>query len=313
MSEISRRQAKNIIEEIKNKLDAFCEKYEYDEVFFIYYPPDSPMAERSVDELFNFIINYEKGKEGFTKYNKIAIFLHSYGGNASSAYMMIKIFRGIANEIHGYVLTRAKSAATLFMLGTDKIYMGPTSELGPIDPLVTHPVLNAWVPAKAITEALEKVLPSLRVTPEAPPLTVLPIDPAHVSFCHLALEDSKRYAKLLLEKYNLKNNPGKSDEVARTLAETFPSHDFALDYDVCADIGLNVEKMDINEWREIWEIYKKMRALSKNLVGNLIKRLSKTLKAEKEKASMRELIRKIGPFIIATRKKVSLCVQEEIY
>ena len=299
----------NYVNDLKGKIEEFCKKNGYDDAILIYYPQESPMTELSVDMLYEFvrknIVKSLEDKEP-KKLDKLAVLLHSYGGDASSAYLMVKLLREIANEIHGYVPSRAKSAATLFMLGTDKIFMGPTSELGPVDPLVIYPVLGIWIPAKAMLKAIEEILPKLRVSPEAPPLTILPVDPAHIGLCHLAIEDSKKYTELLLREYNLKE--AKGEEIKKTvkaLIEKYPSHDFALSYDECKKIGLNVEKKNIFEWSDVWDIY--------SIAGKIIKEIIKQIKAEakvKNEKKLKEVLRRLSPFIIASKDAFDFYTQE---
>ena len=298
--------------ELKKKVADFCTKNNYDDALILYYFSESPITEVSVDHLYDYIKDYflkklksdESG--GYKRLKKLAVFLHSYGGDAGSAYLMVKMLREIADEIHGYVPSRAKSAATLFMLGTNKIIMGPTSELGPVDPLVIYPVLGTWMPAKAVIKATEEILPRLRVSPEAPPLAVLPVDPAHIGLCHLAIEDAEKYTRLLIKEYNLR---GKKDEeinnVIKFLVEGYPSHSFALSYDECKRIGLNVEKRNMIEWRDVWEIY----TLIKNVAKGFINKLQRQMNI-KDEEKLRKVMRKLSPLIIASMDGLKIYTQE---
>jgi len=301
-------------DELKKRITNFCNKYGYDDALILYYFSESPIIEASVDNLYDYLKDYflrklkaDESKE-YKKLKRLAVFLHSYGGDAGSAYLMVKMLREIAEEIHGYVPSRAKSAATLFMLGMDKIVMGPTSELGPVDPLVIYPVLNMWMPAKAVIKATEEILPRLRVSREAPPLAVLPVDPAHIGLCHLALEDAEKYTRLLLKEYNLR---GKGEEeinkVIKSLVEEYPSHSFALGYDDCIRIGLNVEKKNMIEWCDVWEIY----ALIKDIAKGFIRELQKRMKI-KDAEKLRKVIRKLSPLIIASSEGLRVYTQEAI-
>ncbi len=70
--------------------------------------------------------------------NGLVIFISSPGGDALAAERMIKICRTYSktNTYDIIVPSKAKSAATLVCFGAEKIIMGPSSELGPIDPQV---------------------------------------------------------------------------------------------------------------------------------------------------------------------------------
>lgn len=69
----------------------------------------------------------------------LAILISSPGGDGLAAERIINICRQYSgtNEYWTIVPSRAKSAATMICLGASKIIMGPSSELGPIDPQLT--------------------------------------------------------------------------------------------------------------------------------------------------------------------------------
>jgi len=70
---------------------------------------------------------------------EIDIWIESPGGDAHAAYKLILDLRSRSNKIYGVVPDIAKSAATLLLLGVDKIYMAPAAELGPLDVQLEHP------------------------------------------------------------------------------------------------------------------------------------------------------------------------------
>ncbi len=70
------------------------------------------------------------------------LIVNSPGGDGIAAERIVKVCRTYSKNGAFRVLVpkRAKSAATMICLGAEAIYMGPTSELGPIDP--QFPVFN---------------------------------------------------------------------------------------------------------------------------------------------------------------------------
>jgi hypothetical protein len=68
-----------------------------------------------------------------------ALFISSPGGNGLSAERIINICKSYSGtgEFWTIVPGKAKSAATMICLGSSKIIMAPSSELGPIDPQIT--------------------------------------------------------------------------------------------------------------------------------------------------------------------------------
>jgi hypothetical protein len=67
------------------------------------------------------------------------LMISSGGGDGLAAERMIEVCRRYSGtgEYEVIVPGKAKSAATMVCFGASKIYMGPTSELGPVDPQVT--------------------------------------------------------------------------------------------------------------------------------------------------------------------------------
>ncbi len=70
--------------------------------------------------------------------NGLVLVVSSPGGLGLSAERIANICRNYSktNEYWAVVPSKAKSAATIICMGASKILMGPTSELGPIDPQI---------------------------------------------------------------------------------------------------------------------------------------------------------------------------------
>jgi hypothetical protein len=66
----------------------------------------------------------------------LALFINSPGGDGLAAERIIRICRSYSGtgEYWAVVPGKAKSAATMVCFGASKIFMTPTSELGPVDP-----------------------------------------------------------------------------------------------------------------------------------------------------------------------------------
>jgi len=70
--------------------------------------------------------------------NGIALVINSPGGDGLAAERIVNVCRSYSGtgEYWAIVPNKAKSAATMICLGASKIFMGPTSELGLVDPQV---------------------------------------------------------------------------------------------------------------------------------------------------------------------------------
>lgn len=73
--------------------------------------------------------------------NGLALVISSPGGEGLAAERMINVCRNYSgtSDYWAIVPGKAKSAATMVCFGPNKLFMGPTSELGPVDPQVTLP------------------------------------------------------------------------------------------------------------------------------------------------------------------------------
>jgi hypothetical protein len=71
--------------------------------------------------------------------NGLALMISSPGGDGLAAERMINVCRSYSGtgDYWAIVPAKAKSAATMVCFGANKIYMGATSELGPVDPQTT--------------------------------------------------------------------------------------------------------------------------------------------------------------------------------
>jgi len=83
------------------------------------------------------------------------LMLGTLGGDGETALRMIRQVQSRCRELTVIVPDQAKSAGTLLVLGADSIYMGPTSDLGPVDPQFRLPN-GSLVAARAIIAAVEE-------------------------------------------------------------------------------------------------------------------------------------------------------------
>lgn len=72
------------------------------------------------------------------EYKEIDLLIISYGGDPTVAYRIVSILRERFKKVGVLLPYTAYSAATLISLGADEIIMHPFSNLGPVDPQLTH-------------------------------------------------------------------------------------------------------------------------------------------------------------------------------
>ncbi len=204
---------------------------------------------------------YKELKEiGHTK--KIDLVLHSYGGMVDTPYKVVMLIREFCEEFAVIVPFAAKSAASMLVLGADEVVMGPTSELGPIDPLVKHPVYNdRFIPVQAVHHCLNYLQRSIinSAYPEITSHIVSPLldklDPWLIGDYEKTIKASRQYAKTLLSRFMLKNNPEYVNNVTYALTEGYFSHGYSIGHREAKDLGLIVTEASEELWDVIWKLY----------------------------------------------------------
>jgi hypothetical protein len=220
-------------------------------------------------------------KDEFKDIEKLEVLLHSGGGHADCAYHIAKLFRNHCKELNVIVVSEAKSAATLMCLVADEIHMGERAELGPLDVQITDPIekgldqfspLDEFKSMEFLREYALEVLDYYAIAlvrrggmsvkeayHEAMPAaasTVAPlyqkVEPSKIGSYRRSLAVGEEYAKRLLRVAG--NPPSAADKIAEQLVWKYPAHDFVIDRDEAAEIGLpinNLDKSDENEFIEI--------------------------------------------------------------
>lgn len=202
---------------------------------------------------------------------RLSILLNSLGGSGEAAYKMILYVRQYADEIEVLVPRNANSAATLFCLGADTIYMGKEGELGPLDPQLLDRTgsgrrVSALETFKGLEQLLEYSLEAFDSTvrfllqrapiidinqsmDHAKPLFAAIVSPLYQNVDLHELGEARRYLAEI-EEYAIRamqrwgyKNKGEGDirRMARRLVWGYPVHEFVIDLDEARDIGLNVK------------------------------------------------------------------------
>jgi hypothetical protein len=197
------------------------------------------------------------------KTERIDLLLHSYGGVVDIPYKIVNLIREFCDHFSVIIPFVAKSAATMIAIGADEIVMGPTSELGPIDPLVKHPNYEEmWVPVQSIRLCIDFLEEKLKKSsnPEMTTALLFPIadklDPWIIGDYEKSIKASYQYAEALLEKNMFKNNKEKAKSVTRIMTEKYFSHGYCINRkEAKEELGLNVVHADGALWDVIWALY----------------------------------------------------------
>lgn len=202
--------------------------------------------------------------------NEIDVWLESPGGQAGVAYKLFLDLRSRCRKLRSVIPDYAKSAATLFVLGTDEIFMGAAAELGPLDAQIEHPdregvTVSALDVAKAFdflgefavsfaisggaqvlgwtqlprTDVLREFL---RFTASFLEPVVSKLDPHLIHRATNQLEIAQQYAEIMLRGRRLSESDESDDFdpalIAHRFIRHYPAHEFAISLSSAADLGL---------------------------------------------------------------------------
>lgn len=221
------------------------------------------------------IYNCIKGKN----FEKIDVILHSGGGDIGVAYQLIDLMRNHCKEFNIIVPLYAKSAASLFVLASDKIIMGEFAEFGPLDSQIGElsegemKFTSALNPFKTLQQlqdfSLKTLFISVNTFKEKFDLSVgealkhaieftsriitpliSQINTEKLGEYSRALNVGNDYGERLLKRYSKYQNI--NDILTRFIYE-YPSHDYIIDHKELKEIGFNVEAPQGNE-KEIIDV-----------------------------------------------------------
>lgn len=178
-------------------------------------------------------------------------------------YKIVNLIREFCDYFSVIIPFVAKSAATMIAIGADEIVMGPTSELGPIDPLVKHPIYDdMWVPVQSIKMCIDFLEEKITKSddPKLMASLLYPIadklDPWIIGDYEKLIKASYQYAEILLEKNMFKNNKDKARLVTRTMTEKYFSHGYCINrHEAKDELGLNAVQAEEELWEIIWALY----------------------------------------------------------
>ncbi len=203
--------------------------------------------------------------------NKVALLIDSPGGDAKAAYQLATMLKRQCGQFIAIVPRYAKSAATLFCLGAEKILMSHDAELGPLDVQVIEPDREEQVSALDEVQSLDRLSVFAQETVDRQMQlltnrsgmkirTLLPdvhsfvsdlvrplfekIDIVHYTQMSRLLKVAEEYAiRLLSPNHHVLSDDPKS--IARRLVHGYPEHGFFIDAAEAKSIGLNVEEPEL--------------------------------------------------------------------
>ncbi|MDP9412716.1 MAG: hypothetical protein M3Q08_01205 [Pseudomonadota bacterium] len=164
------------------------------------------------------------------------LLLETDGGSTDATEKLVALLRSCAPDLRVIVPRRAKSNGTLLALAATEVLMGVTSELGPIDPILT-------------------IAPNMRFSAHL--LLGDDVDALIRRTAEDAVAQTKKLATTLLETGMLKGrSEGEIGEMVDKLAgrDHFHSHGSVIDAEEAAALGLRIRLLPLDDhlWQCIW-------------------------------------------------------------
>ncbi|WP_419861105.1 SDH family Clp fold serine proteinase [Candidatus Palauibacter sp.] len=194
--------------------------------------------------------------------------LDTLGGDGETAIPLIRQAQSRCRELTVIVPDQAKSAGTLLALGAHHIYMGPASDLGPIDPQLMLPD-NSIVAARAIIDAVEEAERRIQQNPATYPLHVSLLESVTALTVQQARDEIDRTDDLL--RTALACPSTRSDEEIDDLVQQLrgplietKSHGAVISATDASSFGMPVEQADFSStrWQAVWRLWTKYAVLN---------------------------------------------------
>lgn len=204
--------------------------------------------------------------------SNVDLMINVYGGDVDAAHRAAYLIRKSVPDgtVHAVIPDSAKSAGTLLAIGTDRLLMSDTSELGPIDPLLTVPGPagpDVRRPAQAYIAAFEEALTNA-ASDDPSALSWKQVldtfDPASVTKCRQAVERTRIFAEQVLRdgmfsSRAVRTGTGNWTQVAADLlaANRWGTHGAVITCDEARSIGLEVDHLPRQSdlWQAYWRLY----------------------------------------------------------
>lgn len=193
------------------------------------------------------------------------LLISSPGGFPLAAERIVNVCRSYGNgQFDALVPAQAKSAATMICFGAQKVFMGATSELGPVDPQIPHQ--NFYLPAHTVVKTYDdlfsqSVSTSGRLEPYLQQLQNY--DAAVIESYRDAIELSKSISIKHL-KTGMMTDCDETTIESRISVFLSPeqtrSHGRPINGHDARACGIKVEEVDVRSetWKTVYELYARL-------------------------------------------------------
>ena len=235
-----------------------------------------------IDFIFPYGVNYfEELVYDADPEQDLHILLSSPGGDGETAIRLVRSAQSRCRELTVIIPDQAKSAATLLALGADHLLMGPTSDLGPVDPQFQM-ANGSLVAAKDIIAAVEAAEQAVSDRPDTYPLhaaLLAEVTDLMVQQARLALGRTDDLMREALKCGTGKGDTGLEDLMIKlrpSLIEA-KAHEAIFGVQEAEQAGLPVTRASSSDqqWQIIWRLWAKYFSASARFYEGI--RVSHTL------------------------------------
>lgn len=201
--------------------------------------------------------------------DKISLYLYTRGGNTLTAWTLVNLIRNFCKDFEVIIPFNCHSAGTLISLGSNRIVMTKQATLGPIDPSVNGP-LNPQIPGsnnpnskvpvsvEFVDAYLQMAKTDLGIEDQEGLANILVnlsnhIHPLTLGQVYKSKAQIQMLADKLLEFHEIDN--GNKEAVIKFLCSESGSHDYTMHRNEARQLGLNIEKPDMDLYKCIKAIY----------------------------------------------------------
>jgi hypothetical protein len=210
----------------------------------------------------DFVLNIEEHLLHEQGDRELHLLLRSPGGDGEQAVRAIRVLQSRCSKLVLVVPDIAKSAATLLALGADEIRLGPTSDLGPIDPQMM--IGDRWFAAKEIIMAVEQAEAAVKEERSLTALWASLLAQVTALDVQAAKSELARTAPMIRQALSYRTTPLSAEEgealvgaLVAALQEEPTTHGASLGPTELRDLHLPVVSVDPNswEWECVWRLW----------------------------------------------------------
>jgi len=204
---------------------------------------------------------------------QLDLFLHSIGGQTEIPWRLITLIRDFCDRFAVLIPGIAHSAATHLAMGADEIIMGPRSELGPVDPARTHPLLpkqEDGTPMLVSVQDLRQCVDFIKMelsnngpnvsSESMAQMFIALFDKVH-PLAVGGIQQSYALARLISRKalsthMDSEKDAATIDAIVDAFSDQFFSHHYRIAWREAKEAGLPVVLADEELWETMWALYK---------------------------------------------------------